>query len=233
MYIKAARDFLLSRAVSLTERNLKVAPKIKFTKEKMIEAAIRVVREKGADALTAKSLSEELGISTQPVFTCFGTMDVLKAEVYAAAEEMFYSFVEEGLKDEIPFFGFGKQYVRFAQEEVEIYRMLLFAPPTKEITGAERAMTHCRDIVRPSLMEIYHLTEAEANRFFRDLWLVAHSIATLIVTGGCPYSYHEIGQIMTGFSAGMLMAIKNIPNFTDGEFDRDKLFRSIIAKKVL
>ena len=208
-----------------------MAPKIKFTREKMIEAAIKVVREKGADALTAKSLSEELGISTQPVFTCFGTMDVLKKEVYEEAENMFYSFVVEGLKEEIPFFGFGKQYVRFAQEESEIYRMLLFSNPPEETTGAERVMKHCLEIVRPSLMEFYHLSPEDSDRFFRDLWIVAHSISTLIVTGGCPFSYDEIGKIMTGFSAGMLMAIKNIPNFYTGEYDKDTLFRGIVEKR--
>lgn len=196
----------------------------------MIEAALRVVREKGADALTAKSLSEELGISTQPVFTCFGTMDALKSEVYAAVEKLFYSYVEQGLNDEIPFFGFGKKYVRFAQEESELYRLLLFtpAPAETEISGAERAMTHCREIVRPSLMNIYHLGAEESDRFFRDMWLVAHGIATLIVTGSCPFSYEEIGKIMTGFSASILLAIKEIPEFIEGEFDRDKLFRKIV-----
>ena len=58
-----------------------MAPKNKFTREEMVEAALRVVRKKGIDALTAKALAEELGTSTQPVFTCFGTMDAAKSEV--------------------------------------------------------------------------------------------------------------------------------------------------------
>ena len=66
-----------------------MAPKNKFTREEMVAAALRVVRRKGADALTAKALAEELGTSTQPVFTCFGTMDALKTEVSAAAEALF------------------------------------------------------------------------------------------------------------------------------------------------
>ena len=66
-----------------------MAPKNKFTREEMVAAALRVVRRKGADALTAKALAEELGTSTQPVFTCFGTMDALKAEVSAAATALF------------------------------------------------------------------------------------------------------------------------------------------------
>ena len=51
-----------------------MAPKNKFTREEMVNAALQVVRGKGIDALTAKALAEELGTSTQPVFTCFATM---------------------------------------------------------------------------------------------------------------------------------------------------------------
>lgn len=80
-----------------------MAPKNKFTREEMVAAAVRVVQKMGAAALTAKSLAEELGTSTQPVFTCFGTMDTAKAEVYDAAEQVFDEYLTEGLKQEIPF----------------------------------------------------------------------------------------------------------------------------------
>ena len=45
-------------------------PQNKFTREEMVGAAVRVIREKGIDALTAKALAGELGVSTQLVFTC-------------------------------------------------------------------------------------------------------------------------------------------------------------------
>ena len=52
--------------------------KNKFTKEQMITAALDLVRREGTAALTARSLAEALGTSTQPVFTCFTTMDEAK-----------------------------------------------------------------------------------------------------------------------------------------------------------
>ena len=97
-----------------------MAPKNKFTREEMVDAALRVVRKKGIDALTAKALAEELGISTQPVFTCFKTMDILKNEVQDAAANIYDEYVEEGLRQSIPFFGVGVQYIRFAREESEL-----------------------------------------------------------------------------------------------------------------
>ena len=208
-----------------------MAPKNKFTREEMVNAALQVVRGKGIDALTAKALAEELGTSTQPVFTCFGTMDTAKAEVYAVAERMFDEYLTAGLKEKIPFFGFGTQYIRFARKEPELYRLLFLMRQEDMENGAFSTMQHMRELVRPSLMDTYHINEQDSDRYFRDLWLVVHSLATLIVTGDCPYSDREIGQILTGFSVSIFKAIKEIPGFTEGTFDRDATFRSLIQGK--
>lgn len=172
-----------------------MAPKNKFTRKEMVAAAVRVVQKRGAASLTAKSLAEELGTSTQPVFTCFGTMEALKAEVYVAAERLFDEYLTKGLKEKISFLGFGSQYIRFARKEPELYRLLFLIRPDDVGSGAFAAMRHMQELVRPSLVEIYHISAQEADRYFRDLWLVVHSLATLIVTGDCPYSDREISAM--------------------------------------
>lgn len=205
-----------------------MAPKNKFTRDEMVEAALRVVRAKGIDGLTAKTLAEELGTSTQPVFTAFGSMDAVRREVYAAAVRVYDGYTNTGLKEKIPFFGVGMQYVRFAREEPELYR-LLFLTRTQEYS-AIKSMEHLRELVRPTLVKIYHITAAEADIYFRDLWFVVHSLSTLIVTGDCSYSDGEIAQILTGMSISICKSIKEIPGFAAGTFDRDGIFRTLISE---
>ena len=205
-----------------------MAPKNKFTREEMVEAALRVVRAKGIDGLTAKTLADELGTSTQPVFTAFGSMDAVRREVYAAAVRVYDGYTNTGLKEKIPFFGVGMQYVRFAREEPELYR-LLFLTRTQEYS-AIKSMEHLRELVRPTLVKIYHITAAEADIYFRDLWFVVHSLSTLIVTGDCSYSDGEIGQILTGMSISICKSIKEIPGLAAGTFDRDGIFRTLISE---
>ena len=204
-----------------------MAPKNKFTREEMISAALRVVRENGIDALTAKAVAEELGISTQPIFTCFNTMDTVKKEVRAAAEKIYDKYATEGLQQKIPFYGFGMQYIRFAREEPELY-CLLFLTKGEGSSDILEAMKHSQRKIRPFLEKTYQISTEEADRYFRDLWLVVHGLATLIVTDGCPYSDSEISQILTGFSVSICKAIKEIPGFTDGTFERDAIFRSLV-----
>lgn len=205
-----------------------MAPKNKFTRDEMVEAALRVVRAKGIDGLTAKTLADELGTSTQPVFTAFGSMDAVRREVYAAAVRVYDGYTNTGLKEKIPFFGVGMQYVRFAREEPELYR-LLFLTRTQEYS-AIKSMEHLRELVCPTLVKIYHITAAEADIYFRDLWFVVHSLSTLIVTGDCSYSDGEIAQILTGMSISICKSIKEIPGFAAGTFDRDGIFRTLISE---
>ena len=91
-------------------------------------------------------------------------------------------------------------------------------------------MLHLQERVRPTLVQIYRITPEEADVYFRDLWLVVHSLATLIVTGDCPYSDREIGSILTGFSLSICKAIKDVPGFAAGTFDRDAVFRALVGK---
>lgn len=205
-----------------------MAPKNKFTKQEMVEAALRVVRAKGADGLTAKTMADELGTSTQPIFTAFGSMDGVRQEVYAAAMQVYDGYANAGLNENIPFLGAGMQYIRFAREEPELYR-LLFLSQAREYS-AMKSMQHLQALVRPTLMAIYHISAEEADLYFRDLWFVVHSLSTLIVTGDCPYSDREIGQILTGVSISICRSIKEIPGFAAGTFDRDAAFRALVYK---
>ena len=195
----------------------------------MVEAALRVVRANGIDALTAKTMADALGTSTQPIFTAFGSMDGIKKEVYAAAIRVYDRYTDAGLKERIPFFGVGMQYIRFAREEPELYRLLFLTRAQDKSFSAMQSMQHLQSLVRPTLMYIYRITEQEADLYFRDLWFVVHSLSTLIVTGDCPYSDREIGQILTGVSISICKSIKEIPGFADGSFDRDAAFRALIG----
>ena len=208
-----------------------MAPKNKFTKEQMVKAAVRVARDRGIDGLTAKTMADELGISTQPVFTAFGSMDEVKREVYAAAVSVYDEYTELGLKEKIPFLGVGMQYIRFARQEPELYRLLFLAQAQDNEYSALKSMQHLQELVRPTLIRIYHITAEEADLYFRDLWFVVHRLATLIVTGDFPYSDQQIGEILTGFSISICKSIKEIPGFAAGNYDRDAVFRSLVSKE--
>ena len=87
-----------------------------------------------------------------------------------------------------------------------------------------------QDLVRDSIMRIYNMDADTADKYFRDLWLVAYSFTTLIVTGECPYSDEEISAILTEFSISICKAYKEIPGLPEGKYDRDAIFMELVKK---
>ena len=64
-------------------------PKPKFTKEQIINPALRLVSENGVGSLTARELGNALGSSARPIFTVFSGMDEVRSAVIDAAEKKF------------------------------------------------------------------------------------------------------------------------------------------------
>ena len=128
-----------------------MALKNKFTREEMVQAALQVVRAGGIGSLTAKTLADALGTSTQPVFTAFGSMERVRQAVYAAAVDIYDGYADAGLQEEIPFLGVGMQYIRFAREEPELYRFLFLTRAQDRNTAPCSPCSICRRWSAPRL----------------------------------------------------------------------------------
>ena len=60
-------------------------PKIKYSKEQIIESAIEIVRKNGIENLSARNIANNLNSSPQPIFSYFKNMDELKNSVFEYA----------------------------------------------------------------------------------------------------------------------------------------------------
>lgn len=205
-------------------------PKVKFQKEDIVSAALNVARKKGINAVTAREVAAELNVSTRPIFTWFDTIEQLKSEVHQQAKVCYKEYVEAGLAGPIPFLGVGQQYIRFAQNEPELYKLLFLTKPSEACGGGMEALKFSQDLVRDSIMRIYNMDAATADRYFQNLWLVAFSFATLIVTDDCPYTDKEMSSVFTEMSLALCKAYKEVPGLITGEFDRDKIFSELVRK---
>ncbi|MBQ3404963.1 MAG: TetR/AcrR family transcriptional regulator [Oscillospiraceae bacterium] len=205
-------------------------PKVKFQKEEIIRAALNAARVKGIDAVTAREVAKELGVSTRPIFTYYDTMEQLKADVFEMAKEQYREYIERGLAGPVPFLGVGQQYIRFAKEEPELYKLLFLTRPDGVSGGAMEALAFSQELVRDSIMRIYNMDARSAECYFRDLWLMAFSFATLIVTDDCPYTDEEMSAVFTEVSLAVCKAYKEIPGLAEGKFDRDAIFSELVKK---
>ena len=206
-------------------------PKVKFTKEEIAQAALAVVRKKGFEAVTAREVAGELGVSPRPIFTWYETMDQLRGDVYELAKAQYKASIEIGLQEPIPFQGIWRQYLRFAKEEPELYKLLFLTKPDGVIGGATEALAFSQDMARESIMRIYRLDAHQADSFFRNIWLTAFSYATLMVTDDCPFTEEEILSVGREISISVLKAYKEVPGLAEGTYDRDAVFSELAEKQ--
>lgn len=143
-------------------------PKVKFTKDEIIQAALNVARVKGASSVSTRDIAAELQVSTRPIFTYFDTMEEVRAEIRKAAEVVYERYVQRGLAEPIPFLGVGMEYIRFAREEPQLYR-LLFLTPAADETAAWAQLCGNR----------WHCCARRCRRFI--IWMKLRLSATLLI----------------------------------------------------
>ena len=183
-------------------------PKAKFTKDEIVNAALNVARSKGLQAVTTRQIASELQVSTRPIFTYFSSMEELRTAMIPAAENRFRPYMERARQDELPLRAFALQYLRFAKEEPELFRLLFLSPLTPESILALKDIVRVRAAVRNRLQNHYQMSARAADRYFRDMWLVAHSLATMLVTGTCTYDLPQLTEVVEDFSASLYNSCK-------------------------
>ena len=69
--------------------------KAKVTKEMIVDAAFAIAREAGAENINARTVSERLHCSTQPVMYHFATMEELKRTVLCEGRPLSFGISDE------------------------------------------------------------------------------------------------------------------------------------------
>ena len=100
-------------------------PRARITKDMIVDAAFEVARKTGAENINARTVSNELNCSTQPVMYHFETIEALKRAAYTKADEYHTEYlmnIPETRKDVM--LGIGLNYIRFAVQEPNLFRFL-------------------------------------------------------------------------------------------------------------
>ena len=161
----------------------KMAPKIKVTKDEIVDIAVELVRGGGNSALNARDIASRLGCSTQPIFSNFESMEKLRREVISAAEGIYRKYINEEMESgQFPAYkASGMAYIRFAGEEGELFRLLFMRRRTpKEISEDHSELTNMMiDMIRAATA----LDASEASLLHLEMWTFVHGIAVMIATG--------------------------------------------------
>ena len=187
-----------------TERQ-NMPPKVKFNKEKIVEAALAIVRERGIDALSARALGKKLGCSPQPIFSCFENMEEVQNAVTQSVKELYSDYIHEGLNEDVPFKGVGMKYIRFAKEEPNLFAVLFSSSKASdEATHYLPALDDNAEEVLARLQALYALSEEKARAVYNHIAVYTHGLAVLFAQKTCVFTMQDAGNMLTeAFAAFM------------------------------
>lgn len=192
-YIITGVTQLVLRIVCQGEKEM--PPKVKFTKEQIIQTAVCIARESGYEELSARKLSAKLGTSTKPIFGLFKNMEEVRFEViksaYALYNEYIYNYMQSSGCP--PYKASGMAYIKFASEEREIFKLLFMRDRTKESFGKGLDADGILDIIRKNT----GLDRESAEKLHIANWIFVHGIATMIVTGYLEWKDEDISEMLT------------------------------------
>ena len=181
--------------------------KVKVTKEMILDAAFAVARETGAENINARTVSERLHCSTQPVMYHFATMEELKRTVYAKADIYHSEYLMNMKKPpKGAALGIGMNYIRFAIEEPYLFRFLFqsdyFSGKTLlELIDAEE-LTPVLSAMKKSL----EIGMEQTKKVFLTVFLFSHGYASIIANNSMKYDEDIINSQLEQAYRGAILA---------------------------
>ena len=177
-------------------------PKVKVTKEGIVNAAVEIVRQNGVEGINARTIAAALNCSTQPIFSNFASMDELRMAVVEKADQLAGEYTKKEIEtNQYPAYkASGMAYIRFAKEERELFRLLYMRDRSGEVIPEGAGLT---EEIETMVQQNTGLDGLQAELFHLEMWAYVHGIATMFATGFLNLEWELVSKMITDVYRGL------------------------------
>ena len=169
-------------------------PKTRITKEMILDAAFEITRESGIENVSARTVSQRLGCSTQPVMYCFATIEALRAEVYKRTEDYQTDFIMSS--ETVTMLDVGMAYVRFAAVEKYLFRLLFQSDHFSQQTLSDVVDDPSVQPLIDALAKLYDISHDEAKDAFTARFMMVHGMASMLANNSMVYDEATVKRLL-------------------------------------
>lgn len=173
----------------------------RIEKEDILRAAVQVVRTQGEGALSVRGIAKELGCSTQPLYSEFGSMEELRAALLDYLRRHYLHVQCRNYKE------FARHFLGFARREPELFRFLYLR--RRADGGAPPDDPNYDETVR-LLVRNLEMSPETARAMHRQMQYRCYGLGVMLATGYCALTAEEIEQELTEFYCIILRHYKGI-----------------------
>ncbi|MDD3443833.1 MAG: TetR/AcrR family transcriptional regulator [Zavarzinia sp.] len=172
-------------------------------REAVVEAALAFIGENGLEALSARSLAKQCGVSTMAIYSLFGGMPGLYKALARAATGLMNTYILSGDTGPTPLDrlrNFGSAYRRFALEHPAAFE-LLTRRGNSLVVAMRDLPSYAAYRVAIDEAKAQGLLRAELDGFeFGDmLWAAAHGMLSFELSGTYPADDDHEARFMRAF----------------------------------
>ena len=184
-------------------------PKAKITKEMVMEAAFDIARTEGAEQINARSVSQKLGCSTQPIMYHFSKIEDLKRTTYEKTDKFHSEYLMNGLEQSEDFMlSIGLNYIRFAIKEPNLFRFLFQSGYVVENNLLEMLDSIELSPILAEMQDISGLNEKQMKEVFITIALFVHGYASFFANNSLEYNESIVSEHLKRVYLGALLALK-------------------------
>lgn len=183
-------------------------PKTRITKEMVIEAAFEVTRTQGMENVNARTVSQKLGCSTQPVMYHFATIEDMKRTVYEKTDHLHTEYLMNIKPQEDVMLGIGLNYIRFAVEETNLFCFLFQSGFAVGNSVPEMIDSQELKPILSAMQEAMGLNMEQTKEVFLTLAMFVHGYASMIANNSLKYEEAVAAHLLEHVYRGAILAIQ-------------------------
>lgn len=173
----------------------KLARKVQISEEMILRAALEMLIRKGYSAINIKTLSKEIGCSTQPLVWHFENMEGLRKALseYALnyANEKMRSCMQNGMET---FVDFGIAYINLAFDEPNLFKYLYMSGESGFQASGFDVLANADEnaIIAGQIADYLKISKEDASHFLQNIMIYTHGLASFIASGIITSSKEEV-----------------------------------------
>ena len=187
-----------------------MAKTTKITKEKILETALEIAKEKGLEGVSNREIAKRMNSSIRPIYYQFKNVFELNKELYKTILKYFYNFLINHAIPNMPKYKqVGINYIKFAKEENQLFKILFMT--NSNMLLDDFVMNDYEDFqeIIKIVKNSTNLVDDDSKSFHMKMWIFTHGIATLVATKTINFSDQEIEDLLTKEFKALMSLAKN------------------------
>lgn len=174
----------------------------------IVNAAFDIARNLGIDNVNARTVSEKLGCSTQPVMYHFARIEEMKRAVYEKADQFHSEYLMNIKSTDGIMLSIGLNYVRFAIQEPNLFRFLFQSGYAVENSLLDMIDSEEIKPLLNMMSGAMKMTLEQTKEIFVTIAMFAHGYASIIANNSLEFDEKIVAAHLARAYRGAVLAIR-------------------------